>query len=157
MMTRCCVQLRVFRNSNPLLSALPCGLDFAPLRRREAPESGAMGPFARPHSTGSVTQAGSMITVNGTRFSPLTVINLFNRAGRRCGQPRRASTGGVPRIALTLQANVTNPEMQRPRQEMLAQNLTNVAFRCAVLPLATSNVETIRYGLWISLPPHWIS
>lgn len=48
-----------------------------------------------------VTQSGATVTVNGTGFSRLTVINLFNRQGGGVVNIGGA-VSGVPRIALTL-------------------------------------------------------
>jgi len=50
----------------------------------------------------SVTQAGSTITVNGTGFSTLTVINLFNAQGGVAVNLGGLGAGGVPKIALTI-------------------------------------------------------
>ena len=38
-------------------------------------------PIGAQISVTSVTQVGSIITVNGTGFSTLTVINFFNKQG----------------------------------------------------------------------------
>ena len=49
----------------------------------------------------SVTQAGSVVTVNGTGFSVQTVINLYNRQGAGSVNLGGLTAAGAPRIPLT--------------------------------------------------------
>ena len=53
-------------------------------------------------TVGSVNQVGSMITVDGTGFSTLTVINFFNRQGALAPNLGGLSPDGMPKIPLTL-------------------------------------------------------
>ena len=50
----------------------------------------------------SVTQAGTTITVNGSGFSTLTVINFFNAQGGGVVNLGGLKPGGTPKIPLTL-------------------------------------------------------
>ena len=59
-------------------------------------------PIGQVISVTSVTQAGSTITVNGTGFSTLTVINLFNAQDGGVANLGGLGAGGAPRILLTL-------------------------------------------------------
>ncbi len=59
-------------------------------------------PIGQVISVTSVTQAGSTITVNGTGFSTLTVINLFNAQDGGVANLGGLGAGGAPRIPLTL-------------------------------------------------------
>jgi hypothetical protein len=52
-------------------------------------------------SVTSVTQLGATITVNGTGFSTLTVINLFNKQGSNVVNLGGVKSGGLPKIPLT--------------------------------------------------------
>jgi hypothetical protein len=48
-----------------------------------------------------VTQAGALVTVDGTGFCPSTVLNLFNRQGTGTINLGGINAAGAPRIALT--------------------------------------------------------
>jgi hypothetical protein len=50
----------------------------------------------------SVTQAGATITVKGSGFSSMTVINFFNRQGGGVTNLGGLGPGGKPRIALSV-------------------------------------------------------
>jgi hypothetical protein len=59
-------------------------------------------PIGQQITLTSVTQAGSTITVNGTGFSTLTVINLFNAQGGGVVNLGGLGPGRLPKIPLTL-------------------------------------------------------
>jgi hypothetical protein len=59
-------------------------------------------PIGAKISVKSVTEAGGIITVNGTGFSKLTVINLFNTQGATVVNLGGLGAGGNPKIALTV-------------------------------------------------------
>ncbi len=59
-------------------------------------------PIGQAISVTSVTQAGSTITVKGTGFSTLTVINLFNVQGGGVVNLGGLGAGGTAKITLTL-------------------------------------------------------
>ncbi len=59
-------------------------------------------PIGQVISVTSVAQTGSTITVNGTGFSTLTVINLFNVQGGGTVNLGGLGAGGKPKIPLTL-------------------------------------------------------
>jgi len=58
-------------------------------------------PIGQQISVTSVTQSASTITVNGTGFSTLTVINFYNLQGGAAVNLGGLGSGGGPRIALT--------------------------------------------------------
>ena len=51
-------------------------------------------PIGAQITIDSVVQKGTTIQVNGTGFSPLTVINFFNAQAGGCGEPGRAQLRG---------------------------------------------------------------
>jgi len=59
-------------------------------------------PIGEKIAVTSVTQADGTITVNGTGFSTLTVINFFNRQGSKLVNLGGFGAGGAARIALTV-------------------------------------------------------
>ncbi len=59
-------------------------------------------PIGQVISVISVIQAGSTITVNGTGFSPLTVINFFNAQVGGAVNLGGIKAGGIPKIPLTI-------------------------------------------------------
>lgn len=59
-------------------------------------------PIGQLISVKSVTQSGLIITVNGTGFSPLTVINLFNTQGTAVVNLGGLQPDGKPKIPLTV-------------------------------------------------------
>src|SRR5579875_2975138 len=59
-------------------------------------------PIGQPISISSVTQSGTTITVNGTGFSTLTVINFFNTQSGGVVNLGGLNAGGAPKIPLTL-------------------------------------------------------
>jgi hypothetical protein len=59
-------------------------------------------PIGQRVSVTSVTQSGNVITVNGSGFSKLTVINLFNSEGGGVVNLGGLGAGGVARVPLTL-------------------------------------------------------
>ena len=59
-------------------------------------------PIGEQISVLSVVQTGTLITVNGTGFSTLTVINLFNVQGTRSVNLGGLKPDGAPKIPLTL-------------------------------------------------------
>ncbi len=59
-------------------------------------------PIGQQISVLSVVQTGTLITVNGTGFSTLTVINLFNVQGTRSVNLGGLKPDGAPKIPLTL-------------------------------------------------------
>ncbi len=59
-------------------------------------------PIGQAISVISVTQAGSTITVNGTGFSSLTVINFFNAQAGGVVNLSGIKPGGIPKIPLTI-------------------------------------------------------
>jgi len=61
----------------------------------------------------SITQAGSVITVNGTGFSIRSVINLFNTQPAGVVNLGGFGPGGVPNIPLTF-VNSTRFSFNRP-------------------------------------------
>jgi hypothetical protein len=58
-------------------------------------------PIGARISVGSVTQAGSTLTVSGTGFSKLTIINFFNTQGVRVVNLGGLTAGGAAKIHLT--------------------------------------------------------
>ncbi len=58
-------------------------------------------PIGMEITVASVTEAGGIITVNGTGFSTLTVINLFNQQGTGVENLGGLKPGGAPQIPLT--------------------------------------------------------
>ena len=58
-------------------------------------------PIGQSISVSSVTQSGSIITVNGTGFSKLTVINFFNTQGGTAVNLGGLGAGGKAKIPLT--------------------------------------------------------
>jgi len=58
-------------------------------------------PIGEKISVASVTQSGSTVTVNGTGFSTLTVINFFNIQGGIAVNLGGRAAGGAPKIPLT--------------------------------------------------------
>jgi hypothetical protein len=59
-------------------------------------------PIGQKISVSLVTQSGSMITVNGTGFSTLTVINFFNLQGATAVNLGGLKSGGATKIPLTI-------------------------------------------------------
>ncbi len=59
-------------------------------------------PIGAQISLDSVSQSGATVTVNGSGFSALTVINLFNLQGGTVVNLGGLTTAGAPAIALTL-------------------------------------------------------
>ncbi len=59
-------------------------------------------PIGAKVTVSSVSQAGSMITVNGTGFSTLTVINFFNKQGGVAVNLGGLKASGAPKIGLTI-------------------------------------------------------
>jgi len=59
-------------------------------------------PIGQKISVTSVSQSGTTITVNGTGFSTLTVINFFNAKGGGAVNLGGLDPAGQPKIALTL-------------------------------------------------------
>lgn len=59
-------------------------------------------PIGAQISIDSVSQSGATVTVNGSGFSGLTVINLFNLQGGTVVNLGGLTTAGIPAIALTL-------------------------------------------------------
>jgi hypothetical protein len=70
-------------------------------------------PIGQKISVTSVSQSGSLITVNGTGFSTLTVINLFNTQGAAVVNIGGLGAGGAPNVPLTL-VNPTRFTFNRP-------------------------------------------
>ncbi len=70
-------------------------------------------PIGAKISVLSVSQAGSTITVHGTGFSPLTVINFFNKQGAMVVNLGGLGTGGIAKIPLTL-INDTTFQFTKP-------------------------------------------
>jgi hypothetical protein len=70
-------------------------------------------PLGQRLSVISVTQSGSTITVNGTGFSTLTVINLYNTQGTTNVNLGGLQPDGKPRIPLTV-INSTRFTFTRP-------------------------------------------
>ena len=70
-------------------------------------------PIGQALSVSLVTQSGDTITVNGTGFSTLTIINFFNRQGSATVNLGGLGTGGAPRIPLTV-VNSTTLTFSRP-------------------------------------------
>ncbi len=58
-------------------------------------------PIGQEITVVSVSQAGGTITVNGTGFSTLTVINFFNKQGVIVVNLGGLKPGGAPKIPLT--------------------------------------------------------
>lgn len=59
-------------------------------------------PIGQAISVGSVIQTGSLVTVNGSGFSTLMVINLFNLQGTMVVNLGGLNPDGTPKIPLTL-------------------------------------------------------
>jgi len=59
-------------------------------------------PIGQKISLTSVIQAGNTVTVNGTGFSALTVINFFNAQSSGVVNLGGLGAGGAPKIPLTL-------------------------------------------------------
>jgi hypothetical protein len=70
-------------------------------------------PIGAQISVKLVTQLGGIITVNGTGFSKLTVINLFNTQGATVENLGGLGAGGKPKIILTV-ASDTKFTFSRP-------------------------------------------
>jgi hypothetical protein len=70
-------------------------------------------PIGAQISVKLVTQLGGIITVNGTGFSTLTVINLFNTQGGAAVNLGGLGAGGKPKIILTV-ASDTKFTFSRP-------------------------------------------
>jgi hypothetical protein len=70
-------------------------------------------PIGQKVSVSSVTQAGAIITVNGTGFSPLTVINFFNTQAGGVVNLGGLKADGKPHIALTF-INATRFTFAKP-------------------------------------------
>ncbi len=70
-------------------------------------------PIGQELRVASVSQGGTIVTVNGTGFSILTVINLFNKQGAVVVNLGGLKPGGTPRIPLTV-LNSTRFTLTRP-------------------------------------------
>ena len=76
----------------------------------------------------SVTQSGTTVTVNGEGFSPLTVINLFNRQGNAMVNLGGLTSVGQAKIPLTLVSS------QKMTFKVPANAQTGSAFVMAINP-----------------------
>jgi len=84
----------------------------------------------------SVTQSGSTITVKGTGFSTLTVINLFNTQGGSVVNLGGFAAGGVPKIPLTVSSS-TMFTFSRPAAAMSGASYVQ-AFNPPFVPYTSS-------------------